>query len=123
MKKFLLIFAVFVFTTVEANAATSFVKFNNAGAPVTIARGGGNPVSVRTMSQGGYSRIAHPTLPARPAIPYYRSRYVYAPPMPYYNYPTPIHTAAAPQPSRLNSSTAPNIPTKSYTMNGVTYYN
>ncbi len=124
MKKFLLVLAIFIFAAAEANATTAYVKFNNAGSPVTVTRGFNAPISVRSPAGSNYASPARTVAPIRTVIPYgYRSRYAYIPPMPYYNYPAPIHTAEAPQPSRLDSNTAPNIPTKSYTMNGVTYYN
>ena len=123
MKKFLLLLAIFVFAAAEANAATAYVKFNNAGSPVTVSRGFSAPVNIRSP-EASYSRPSRTVVPARPVIPYgYRSRYAYIPPMPYYNYPVPVHTAEATQPSRLDSSSAPSIPTKSYKMRGVTYYN
>jgi len=124
MKKFLLLLAIFVFAALEANASTAYVKFNNAGSPVTVSRGYSAPINIRSPEVNNYSRPARTVVPARPVVPYgYRSRYAYMPPMPYYNYPVPVHTAEAPQPSRLDSSNAPSIPTKSYKMNGVTYYN
>ena len=123
MKKFLLILVIFIFAAAEVNASTAYVKFNNAGSPVTVARGYGAPVSVRSAAGSNYAKPARTVVPARPVVPYYRSRYAYMPPMPYYNYSAPVQTAAAPQPSRLDSNSSPVIPTKSYTMNGVTYYN
>ena len=129
MKKFLLLTVVFLFTLTNANAVTTVVRYNNAGAPVSVTRGYGRPMSMAQASQYGYSRYAHParpSMPARPAMPYgYRTRNAYIPPsLTNYDYPAPVQSATIPQQtSRLNKNYNAVLPQKSYTMNGVTYYN
>lgn len=127
MKKILLLVIAFLFSITYANATTTFVNFNNAGVPITVTRGYSKPVSIaRAYGYGNYARPAQPSMPARPAMPYgYRTRNAYIPPsLTNYNFPAPVQSPTIPQQtSRLNKNYNAVIPQKSYTMNGVTYYN
>lgn len=132
MKKILLLAVIFFFTLTNADATTTVVKYNNAGAPVTLTRGYGRPMSMSQASQYGYDRYAHPARPAMPArlaMPARsygcRTRHGYFPTsLNNYNLVTPVQSATIPQQtSRLNKNYNAVIPQKSYTMNGVTYYN
>ena len=130
MKKIILLSIVFLFTLTNANAVTTVVKYNNAGAPVSVTRGYGRPMSMSQAYQYDYDRYARPArlaMPARPAMPYgYRTRQGYLPPsLNNYNFLAPVQSATIPQQqtSRLNKNYNAVVPQKSYTMNGVTYYN
>jgi len=126
MKKFLLVILTLFFTLSCANATTTVVRYNNAGMPVTIARGYSAPVSIRRYEQyNRYARRARPSLPSRPALPYgYRTRHAHIPPsITNYNFPAPVQSAVIKPTSRLNKNYSVSLPQKSYTLNGVTYYN
>lgn len=127
MKKILLVFAMFLFTVTNANATTSYTRYNNIGTPISRAKIYNEQAQVYKYDRYTYRR--QPALPARPArirpiipaMPYgYRPRYIYL---------TPIATeqtvqSASTQPmSRLDKNFNAVLPKKSYTMNGVTYYN
>ncbi len=127
MKKILFLLVVFLFTMTGANAITTTVRYNNAGVPVTVTRGYGRPVSMARYEQHNYyTRRARPAMPATPALPYgYRTRHAHnnpPPPLMNYNFPAPVQSATIPQ-SRLDRNFNAVVPKKSYTMNGVTYYN
>lgn len=141
MKKLFLSVLCLVLTTLTANA--TYVKYV-AGRPVTTFG------TVRSYTPIGATNYAYPSrfnvpsrvvMPARPALPvlparpygYYNN---YGTPLSYYGgyrYPattvvnlgTPTQTevVTTTTPSRLNSSTGASIPTKTHTINGVTYYN
>jgi len=128
MKNFLLLAVIFLFTTTSANAITTYVKYNNAGSPVSVTRGYGRPMTMAEASQYGYNRYARParpSVPSRPAMPYgYRTRHAHIPPaLTNYNFPAPVQSATIPNTSRLDRNYNVSLPQKSYTMNGVTYYN
>ena len=125
MKKFLLLVLGLFFCINCADAATTFVSYNNAGAPLTIARGASRPVSASRVSDCPCTRYSRPSVPARPAMPYgYRTRNAHIPTaLTNYNFPAPVQSASIPQISRFDKNNGAVIPKKSYTMNGVTYYN
>ena len=108
----------------SANAVTTTVRYNNAGVPVTITRGYGSPISMARFEQHNYfTRHARPAMPSRPAMPYgHRLRPQVPPSLMNYNFPAPVQSATVPQ-SRLDRNFNAVVPKKSYTMNGVTYYN
>lgn len=60
MKKFILLSIVILFTLTNANAVTTVVKYNNAGAPVSVTRGYGRPMSMSQAYQYDYDRYARP---------------------------------------------------------------
>ena len=124
MKKFLLFLFIFLFTATTANAGTAYVRYNNAGSPMTVTRGYSRPLRISEVNQYNYARRARPSMPSRPAMPYgYRTRHAHIPrTLTNYNFPAPVQSATIPQ-SRLDKNFNAVIPTKSYTMNGVTYYN
>lgn len=125
MKKFLLLFVMLSFSVTNANAVTTSVKYNNAGVPLTITRGFGPTISAYRYNYGNY---AHPSRYARRARPYrYGPRHAQLPPpLMNYNYPAPVQSATTTTTtsvSRLSKDYTVPTPKKSYTMNGVTYYN
>ena len=61
MKKLLLIFGLFVFSCLSANATVS-VHYNNAGVPVSVSYGYHKPISMMRASQYG-SQYHHPHYP------------------------------------------------------------
>ena len=127
MRKLLLLLVIFLFTATNANAVTTYVKYNNAGSPLSVTRGYGMPMTMAQASQyryNRYARPARPSVPARPAMPYgYRTRHAHIPPsLTNYNFPAPVQSATIPQ-SILDKNSNAVVPQKSYTMNGVTYYN
>ena len=127
MKKFLLLFVIFLFTITDANAVTTTVRYNNAGVPIRITRGYGRPAGINNLERHNYyTRRARPAMPATPALPYgYRTRHAHnnpPPPLVNYNFPAPVQSANVPK-SRLDKNFNAVVPQKSYTMNGVTYYN
>jgi len=125
MKKILLILIIFLFAATEVNAATTSIKFSNTGVPMTAARGSLRPVGISRVAQHNYSTgRVRPTLASRPPRSYGYARRIYVPPViTNYYIPTPTQAAVANPPSRLDRNNRAIIPTKSYTMNGVTYYN
>ena len=139
MKKLLLSVLCLVVTTLTANAG--YVKYV-AGMPATSPAFG----TVRSYTPIGATNYAYQSrfnapsrvvIPARPVIPSRPYRYYnyYGTPISYYGgyrHPaaTVVNLGSTTQtettmatPSRLNSSTGASIPTKTYTINGVTYYN
>lgn len=134
MKKFisLLVFLLLVITPVNA---TTEVTYNRAGSPVYISHGSQPrhmyPISSAALQPVKPSRV---TVPARPIIPsrfygyypyarrYYTGYNYYPNQVVDYNTTTTTTTTVV-TPSRLNSNAKANIPTSSYTINGVTYYN
>lgn len=127
MKKFLLLLVVFLFTITNANAVTTYVRYNNAGSPLSVTRGYGPSMTMAQASRYGYTRYARParpSMPSRPAFPYgHRARHPQMPPtMTNYNFLAPVQSAIIPK-SRLDKNFDAVVPKKSYTMNGVTYYN
>ena len=140
MKKLFLSVLCLILTTLTANAG--YVKYV-AGMPVTSSTFGTirsyTPIGATNYAyQSRFntpSRVVRPARPALPARPYGYRNY-YGTPISYYGgyrYPvatvvnygstTQAETTTTTQPSRLNSSTGASIPTKTYTINGVTYYN
>ena len=124
MKKFLLFVLLIMFGTTNANAITMTI---NETTSTPISRNYLRPVTTYSYYPRRYARPARPAQPriARPARPAIPHRYRYA----YYNYPPFItyYNTQEPepknvQPSRLNKNTRAVVPSKSYTMNGVTYY-
>ena len=124
MQKFLLLAVTFLFTLTSVNATTTTVRFNN-GVPIYASRGGSRPVPVpHTTQHNYYMGKIKPTLPSRPPRTYGYARRIYIPPVvTNYYIPAPVHTTADATPSRFDRNNRVIIPTKSYTMNGVTYYN
>lgn len=128
MKKLIAVFFVFILTNCTANASTS-VYYNRAGAVVAIAPGVRRP-----MSQNVYEynmrirqrRYAHAhKRPARPCHTFRGTAMTRAERMQRYGYEpiaiVPKKTAPV-EASRFSKNY--NIPTqKSYTKNGITYYN
>ncbi len=129
MKKFLLLAVIFLFTMTSANAVTTYVRYNNAGSPLSVTRGYGPSMTMAQASRYGYTRYARParpSVPARPAMPYgYRTRHAHIPPsLTNYNFLAPVQSATIHKnTSRLDRNYNVSLPQKSYTMNGVTYYN
>lgn len=129
MKKFLLLLVIFLFSITNANAVSTYVRYNNAGTPLSVTRGYGKPMTMSEASQRygytRYARPAHPSVPSRPAMPYgYRTRHAHMPPpLTNYNFLAPVQSATIPTQSRLDRNYNVSLPQKSYTMNGVTYYN
>lgn len=127
MKKILFTVFLLIFTTLSANATTTFVHYNVAGAPVSVSHGWNAPVSMR-RAQTAYNRsyphrygYVRPARPARPARPcgYYNS----SAGRQYYNN-NAIRTVSAPVNtiSRLNKDYTIR-PRRSYVANGIRYYN
>lgn len=127
MKKIILIVLCLMFSVMSANASTTYVRYNRAGVPVSVARGWGAPMSV-SRAQAMYGQ---------------RYRYGYPRPygyqgMRYNNYPrtsgcgrnnkyqptvvVPTPVAAASTVSRLSKDYTIRQQ-KSYVSNGVRYYN
>ncbi len=128
MKKLLAVFFVFILTNCAANASTS-VYYNRAGAVVSVAPGVSRPMSQNVyehrirIHQRRYVR-AH----RRPARPCHNNfvgpAMTRAERMQRYGY-SPIVVQKKPAPVEVSRfSKNYTIPTqKSYTRNGITYYN
>lgn len=124
MKKFLVTILFLMMTVLSANATTS-VRYNCAGAPVSIQRNYGVPVSMSTV-RSAYNRSGN-LYPGNTG--YYRN-YNYGR-VPYsmqqrrmMNYNSP--TAGVVQATRTVSRFSKNYsiaPRRSYVANGVRYYN
>jgi hypothetical protein len=120
MKKLFLVSVIFLFTAVSTGAMPVNVGYSGAGVPMRAM--------TRTSSPCSYghhpARPARPAMPARPAVPVTTSRsYIYYvhPVVRSYHVHRHVKTAAAP--SRFDKNNGAAIPTKSFKMNGVTYYN
>lgn len=142
MKKILFLVLCLIFVSIPAKAG--YIQYV-AGMPVSNTTFGTarNYTPIGATNYPYQSRFNIPTktvIPARPALPALPSRpygyYGYNRPYYYggYRYPatTVVNLGTTTQsevrttttaPSRLNSSTNPTVPTKTYTINGVTYYN
>lgn len=130
MKKLFLLSVIFLFTAVSTNAIPVNVGYSGAGVPMRAMSRASSPCFyghqhyTHSARPAGTARPARPAMPARPAVPITTSRsYIYYayPVMKYYHVHRHEKTAAAP--SRFNKNTEAVIPTKSFKMNGVTYYN
>ena len=127
MKKFVLLFLVILFSATSANAA-DLIRYNNAGMPISIQRNMGMPVSVTSlpnraviMQNHGIAHPAMPAMPSRPTLARYNSPCYRRPPrMMNYNFMPPIRPITTV--SRLNRNYSANMSRRSYTQNGVTYY-
>lgn len=141
MKKILFLVLCLILVSIPAKAG--YIKYMG-GVPVSNTTFGTarNYTPIGATNYAYQSRFNVPTrtvIPARPALPALPSRpygyYGYYRPYYYngygYNTPTVVNigtttqteTATTTTPSRLNSSTGATVPTKTYTINGVTYYN
>lgn len=123
MKKIFLLSVIFLFTAVSTNAMPLNVGYSGAGVPMRAMTRASSPCFYG-HHPARPARPARPAMPARPAVPITTSRsYIYYayPVMKYYHVHRHEKTAAAP--SRFNKNTEAVIPTKSFKMNGVTYYN
>lgn len=127
MKKLFLVSVIFLFTAVSTGAMPVNVGYSGAGVPMrAMTRASG-------LSSYGHQHYPHPSrpagtarpaMPARPAVPVTTSRsYIYYvhPVVRSYHVHRHVKTAAAP--SRFDKNNGAAIPTKSFKMNGVTYYN
>lgn len=144
MKKIFLTVLCLMFTTLCANADTMIVRYNNAGAPITVSRGWHAPVSMsraETMYSSNYrgyngyrrtpccNRLAMPSRLAttsRQAIPYgYANTPLGMQKNPgIMNYSNPTNNVVRPAQtvSRFDKNYTIR-PKRSYVANGVTYYN
>lgn len=141
MKKILFLVLCLILTSIPVQAG--YIKYV-AGMPVSSTTFGTarnyTPIGATNYAYPSRFNVptrtiipAHPALPALPSRPYRYYNY-YGTPVGYYGgyrYPAATvvnlgrttQTEVTTAPSRLNSSTGPSIPTKTYTINGVTYYN
>ena len=130
MRKFILTVLCLFITTLGANASTTVVRYNNAGAPVSVSNGWHAPVSVqRARTMYGYNdrNMYRRNRYARPSMPYSYRRtpcgaYNNQPQIANYNIPTQNVTGTVNSISRFDKNYTIR-PRRSYVSNGVTYYN
>ena len=139
MKKLLLTVLCLIFTSLSVNAATTVVRYNGAGVPVSVSHGWHAPVTMRQAEAGhGYgsrsyghnyrpyayrSSYSYPRY-ARPARPCGCNRARMASQSRGINYtnPSSSRVSTTTQMSRLNKNYTIR-PRRSYVENGVRYYN
>ena len=129
MKKFILTVLCLFITTLGANASTTVVRYNNAGAPVSVSQGWHAPISVqRARRVYGYDNgNMYRRRYSRPAMPYsYRRTPCRAcnnqPQIANYNIPAQNVARTVNTISRFDKNYTIR-PRRSYVSNGVTYYN
>lgn len=131
MKKIFLIFGLFVFSCLSVNATTVSVRYNNAGAPISVAYGYHKPISMMRAQQ--YGTQYHSNRPRahrpRPYVGYgYNDGYA----GPYLGMQESIseggigggtHTVNVQKNiSRLSKDYKKVTPAKTHTSGGITYY-
>lgn len=137
MKKFLLLICMIIFTSLSANATTT-VYYNSAGAATHTRFGAGPRISSNMMRANPHLNHMAMFSPPRPRYygPRRYARNNFARPygmvdpimMPGYNNQVVMNASAASAPktqevtSRLSKNYQPRA-RKSYTRNGITYYN
>ena len=126
MKKLLLIFTVFAFSCLSANATVSVI-YNNAGSPVSVAYGYHRPIPISHVPQ--YTHRHHPPKIHRPR-PFVGYGYSNGHVGPYVGIQQPIvdgnnnryTVSAKANISRLNKNFKIPTPPKTHAYGGLTYY-
>lgn len=124
MRKFLVTILFFMLTVLSANATTS-VRYNCAGSPVSVQRGWGPSVSMSTVrsayNRGGYLYTGNSR---RPMNYNYRSPNHSMQHGRMMNYNAPVaRVAQVPKTVSRFSKNYSIAPRRSYVANGVRYYN
>ncbi len=124
MQKFFVTILIIMSTCISANA-TTFVKYNMAGSPVSVQRGWHAPVSMKTAERT-YTQRGRYMYNNRPINPYNYRRTPYSMQQTgrivNYNYPTQSIAPSTRPISRFNKNYS-ITPRRSYVTNGVRYYN
>ena len=135
MKKLLLTVLCLIFTSLTVNAATTSVRFNGAGVPVSVSHGWHAPVTMRQAEAGygygsrpygyrnsyAYTRYAQPARPARPCG-CNRARMARQYSGINYTNPSSPRISTTAKMSRFDKNYTIR-PRRSYVENGVRYYN